>query len=141
MKKFNDELLKLSDEFEQTVGDGVNAPLKPKPLSQEERVSTIDQIAMDLMVKPGPLVASNRSSTIDALALEFDDDPLIRPEGLSSRASTMDGLLPELSKDDIDRPPALGPDDRLTTSDVLALVAEPIPDDEMELISGNRQNV
>jgi len=108
-----------------------------KPLSEEQRTSTLDVIAMDLMVKPIPLMSTTRSSTIEALALDLDDDFLIRPEQIS-RSTTMEAVFAELREGLLPRPGALSSDDRMTTRDFLDMVNEPIPDDEPEMYSGRR---
>jgi len=48
---------------------------RPGPLSDNDRMTTMDMIAMDLMAKPSPLSGANRTSTVDAL-LEFGDGPM-----------------------------------------------------------------
>jgi hypothetical protein len=133
MKKFDHdrEMRMLSDNLEQSTLDN---SIRPKSL---ERVSTMDMIALDLMIRPDRLSASNRSTTLDALNLDFDEDALIRPEALT-RTSTLDDLIGEL-KDGVTRPGALSELDRLTTEDFLfSMVNDPIQDDELELISGQR---
>lgn len=92
----------------------VSAPvtkMRPKPLSASERMSTIDQIAMDLMTRPEPLGMKSRSSTIEALALDFDDDQIRRPDldrGISINS------LGAFSQDFLARPAALTSEDRIT---------------------------
>mmetsp|Transcript_5721 Transcript_5721/g.8821 ORF Transcript_5721/g.8821 Transcript_5721/m.8821 type:complete len:724 (+) Transcript_5721:272-2443(+) len=63
--------------------DGVKSSPMPKPLSDKDRTTTIDKIAMELMAKPPPIAGSNRTSTVDAL-LDFDSyDPLIAKSDFS----------------------------------------------------------
>lgn len=106
------EMQSLSSNLQQSTLD-TNRP-KPQPLSETERVSTIDAIAMDLMAKPVPILKDGRLSTIDALELDMDDDTFIKTE---------ESLIP---LDDLPKPKSLGPIDRLTTSDFLDLVNSPI---------------
>lgn len=108
-----------------------NSAPRPLALDAGDRSTTMELIAMDLAMKPVSLSVSNRSSTIDALSLEFEDDPLIRPEGLE-RESTYDAVMAELQDAYPSRPSALSASSRLTTTDVLDLVTGPIPDDDPE---------
>jgi hypothetical protein len=74
------EISKLRDNLEQsTLTAAPSSISRPMPLSQEERSTTLDFFAMDLMVRPSPLTGSSRSTTIEALALDLDDDPILRP--------------------------------------------------------------
>ena len=50
--------------------------VRPEPFTESERMSTIDSIAMDLIVKPVVFSNSARSSTIEALDLDLDDSPI-----------------------------------------------------------------
>lgn len=115
------EMRQLSDNLDQAT----LAP-KPKPLSMEERMSTIDLFAMDLMVKPAPLSGAHRSSTIEALNLDLEDDPFLKP-ALMERTTTMEDVFADL-KEGLPRPSAITGSDRLTTTDFLAIVNEPIPE-------------
>jgi hypothetical protein len=116
------EISRLRDNLEQSTL--ASAP-KPQYLTQEERMSSIDMFAMDLMVKPSPISGSNRSSTIEALDLDLEDDPILRPAHLT-RNSSMELTFADLKG--LPRPSALSGGDRLTTTDFLAIVNEPIPD-------------
>ena len=113
-KKFDaeQEMQSLSSNLEQSTLDAERP--KPHPLSQTERVSTIDAIAMDLMVKPVPILKDDRVSTIDALDLDLDTDPMIKND---------ESPIP---LDDLPKPKNLGPLDRLTTNDFLDLVNSPL---------------
>jgi hypothetical protein len=82
--------------------------------------STIDVIAMDLMVKPERLLDGNRTSTIDALDLVLDDDPIIHPSEMRREESTGRGLP---------KPNSLKAENRLTTKDFLDIVN--LPDDSI----------
>jgi len=137
---FEQEMRMLSSNFEMSTIIGNDdtglAGVKPRPLSGEERTSTLDLIAMDLMVKPVALSASNRSSTIEALALDALDDDFLRADDAIDAALVEVDLEKKMA---IGRPPALTSADRLTTSDVYDLmVNEPIPDDDDALVSGKR---
>lgn len=102
------EVHSLSTNLEQSTID-TERP-KPMPLGNGERMSTMDAIAMDLMVKPAPILKDDRTSTIDALDLDLEADPLINADELG----------------DLPKPDSLGPVDRLTTNDFLELVNSPI---------------
>lgn len=137
------EVNQLSENLEQSTlnngAEGVSA-VRPLPLREEERMSTIDQIAMDLMVKPVSLSNTNRSSTIEALALDLnEDDPFIRP-GPVERGSTMDEVFNDL-KDGAPKPATLSAADRLTTKDFYDLVTEPIGEDPELFTSPNMRYV
>jgi hypothetical protein len=116
------EISRLRDNLEQST---LTSAPKPQPLSNEERMSTIDLFAMDLMVKPSPLSGAGRSYTIEALDLDLEDDPILRPAHLN-RNSSMELAFADLKG--LPRPSALSSGDRLTTTDFLAIVNEPIPD-------------
>jgi hypothetical protein len=121
------EISRLRDNLEQSTLASESFP-KPQHLTQEERMSTLgsmDLFAMDLMVKPSPISGANRSSTIEALDLDLEDDPILRPAHLT-RNSSMELAFADLKG--LPRPSALSGGDRLTTTDFLAIVNEPIPD-------------
>jgi hypothetical protein len=99
----------------------------PPPLARNERMSTLDHIAMDLMVRPVALSTSARSSTIEALALDLEDDPWVRPEPIQ-RGRTMEEVFSDL-REGVPRPSSLKVNDRLTTSELLDIVNEPLADD------------
>lgn len=127
------EMRQLSDNLEQSTLTTEIA--RPKPLSDEERTSSIDHIAMDLMVKPVALSSTSRSSTIEALALDLvNDDPFARP-GVIQRETTMDKIFKEL-RDELPKPKAFTEGDRLSTFDFLDLVNEPMSKDDPEMLSG-----
>lgn len=106
------EMQSLSSNLEQSTLE-TERP-KPKSLGDGERVSTIDAIAMDLMVKPAPMLKSDRVSTIDALDLDLDGDGLIKPD------------RSPIDREDLPRPKTLAEADRLTTKDFMDLVNSPI---------------
>jgi hypothetical protein len=102
------EVRTLSTNLEQSTID--TSRQKPKPLSADERLSTMDVIALDLMLKPSPMMKDDRMSTIDALGLVLEDDGIIEPE------QSVVGL------EDLPKPKL----DRLTTKDFMDLVNSPI---------------
>lgn len=105
--------------------------VKPAFLSEADRTSTLDQIAMDLMVRPPAALNSVRSSTIDALNLDFDDsDSLFNSNSMIAS--------PDSTSKAISKPPVVTMGARLSTNDVLEIVNQPIPDDDMELVSGGK---
>jgi hypothetical protein len=83
-------------------------------------LSTMDAIAMDLMVKPAPLLDGNRTSTIDALGLVLDDDPIIHPSEMRREESGEEPIA-SLQRG-LPKPNTLTADNRLTTKDFLDLV-------------------
>jgi hypothetical protein len=86
-------------------------------------LSTIDAIAMDLMVKPSPLLDGNRTTTIDALDLVLDDDPIIHPSEIR-REESREERIADLKRE-VPKPNTLTAHNRLTTLDFLDIVAEP----------------
>jgi hypothetical protein len=106
------EVRSLSTNLEQSTID--TARPKPKPLRFEERLTTMDVIAMDLMAKPSPILKDDRASTIDALDLDLEDDPLIEAD------------QPEIGLENLPKPKSLEPVDRLTTKDFMDLVNSPL---------------
>ena len=136
---------------------------RPFPISEDGRTSTFDYLpplgdgpigrdslgsslhssngslrAMDLAVKPKPLATSSRSSTIEGLALDAVDDVLLKPEP-AERISTMEYVMADLQK-----PGAIRLDTRLTTTDFLEIVNEPMPsvdDSIVDEFSGKQQAV
>jgi hypothetical protein len=107
---------------------GGGLPPKPSRVTEINRMSTIDEISMDLMIRPVTLSASSRSTTIEALSLEFDDGPPWKPSRLE-RTSTMESVFSDL-RENLLKPPTLGLTDRLTTKDLDEMINEPIQDDE-----------
>ena len=91
--------------------------------------STIDKIAMDLMVQSEQFELENKrrsSSTLDAL-LDFDTDPLpIRPDFYRQTSASDSG---EMGQEKIARPAPLNVDIQLTTMDVLSICNEVDDDD------------
>jgi len=131
------EMRQLSYTFEQSAiaesATDTATGVKQRSLGEGDKMSTIDITAMDLMIRPMNLSNTSRSSTIEALALDFDDDPLIRPEPMSERSETMEEVFREL-RENVPKPSNLAAMDRLTTNDFLDIVNEPIGEDE-ELFS------
>jgi len=109
------EVRSLSSNLEQsTLETDTKLRIRPKPLGESDRVSTMDSFAMDLIVKPGPMLKSDRVSTIDALNLVLESDSLIKTEQSPS------------DREDLPKPKTLGEADRLTTKDFMDLVNSPI---------------
>jgi hypothetical protein len=106
------EMRSLSTNLEQSTLDIERS--RPTALGISERVSTMDVIAMDLMVKPAPMLKGDRMSTIDALDLDLETDPLIKMDE------------PPIDLEDLPKPKSLEPIDRLTTKDFMELVNSPI---------------
>jgi len=111
-KKFDEEqeMRSLSSNLEQSTLN-TQRP-KPQPLTQNERVSTFDVIAFDLIAKPAPMLKDDRVSTIDALDLDLDDVP---------ENKTEESLTP---LEDLPKPKSLDLMDRLTTNDFMSLVVD-----------------
>ena len=133
--QFDQEMHLLSSNFEQSTL--VSGTVKPKPISATARISTLDEIAMDLMTKPEPLFKSGRSTTIEALALDcFDDDFLLKSDAQIDNALDL-GELP-MKSGGVERPSTLTYSDRLSTNEVYDLMDAPIVDDDVALVSGKR---
>ena len=105
-----------------------------------------------------------RESTLDMLPPIQDSiseespqpqPPIVRPSILESRTTTMDAIAASLSSEDdvmatlgrvesvgavdLPKPNAWGFSDRLTTTDLMQMVNEPLAPDDPELVSGRRQ--
>jgi hypothetical protein len=120
------EVKLLSANFEQsTIGNEIGT--RPLPISKAERTSTIENIAMDLMIRPVNIGNAGRSSTIDALALDFDDDVFERSVQLNE--PSMNEVVADL-RQSVPRPSAITTANRLTTTEFLDLVNEPIEEDD-----------
>jgi len=130
------EMRQLSQTFEQSTLDATATGVKPKTMSDADKMSTIDHIAMDLMAKPVCFSGQSRSSTIEALALDLDDDLFFRP-GTVERSRTMEEVFAEL-RDGVSKPASLASMDRLTTNDFLDIVNEPIGEDD-DLVSPTKR--
>lgn len=91
--------------------------------------STIDKIAMDLMMQSDPFELGNKrrsSSTLEAL-LDFDSEPLpVRPDFGRGTSASDSG---EMREETIARPAPLNADARLTTMDFLDICNEVNDDD------------
>ncbi|KAL7578173.1 hypothetical protein ACA910_012609 [Epithemia clementina (nom. ined.)] len=118
-----------------SIGDDNSDSFNRDSLEVSGRGSISDLHAMDLAVKPKPLSVTSRSSTIEGLALDVIDDVLLRPEP-AERTTTMDFVMADLQK-----PGSLTLDSRMTTTDFLQIVNEPIADDDPAIFSGKRQAV
>lgn len=94
--------------------------------------STIDKIAMELMMQPEPFELGNKrrsSTTLEAL-LDFDCDPLlVRPDFDRQSSASNSG---EMREEAIARPPPLNADARLTTMDFLDICSEVDDDDRLQ---------
>jgi len=113
------------------------ATVKPALVTMEDRMTTLDMSALDLVVRPMSLGTASRSTTIEALDLGFDD-PFAKMGGsqmdwFSDNAAG--GTKQQDNDDDEDdaaempgRPAALSLQQRLTTSDLIDIVNEPIVD-------------
>lgn len=101
------EVEKLSNNLRQS---SISEAPRPVALDANDRMSTLDMQSIDLAVKPAALGSTSRSTTIDALALELDDDA-----GEFFADSTK---LP--------KPKSLASDLRLTTTDLIDIVNEPL---------------
>jgi len=108
--------------------------LAPKPslVSNEDRMTTLDMSALDLVVKPMTLGTTSRSTTIDALNLDFEDpfgrgqmDWLNNSSNDGDDESKQDDGAPGMPR----RPAALSQEQRLTTTDLIDIVNEPLEDD------------
>lgn len=103
------EMDSLQDSLEQS-NLGVDRA-RPRALTGEERTSTIDNIANDLIAKPVSLSSGHRTSTIEALAHDLDID-------------TDSGAKPSSGR--LSRPQTLRTEDRLSTAEYLDIVNEPL---------------
>lgn len=114
-----------------------------------------------LGVEPPVPAPAERVSTMDFLPTiqgSVSDDsapPIAKPGQLEERMTTMDAIAASLQEEDglvglgervesvgvveLPKPGTWGLNDRLTTTDLMQMVNEPIPDDDPELISGRRQ--
>lgn len=122
------EMNVLTDNMEQSTLDYKKEKPQPKTLVSTERTSTLEHIAMDLMVKPNVITDSSRSSTIEALALDdLDADPVLKPGAKASipkpsaldssnRMTTMEACFADLESA---KPLSLGDTDRISTTDYL----------------------
>lgn len=94
-------------EVEQLTNDMEQSTLgSPKPQPLTDRMTTLDVSALDLDVKPVSLASTSRSTTIEALNIDFDDDNQVGSE------------LP--------KPHSLTADLRLTTTDLIDIMNEPV---------------
>ena len=131
------DVAKEVHELSQDMGRSTLGKAPPAP-AQPERVSTLDLMP-----------------TIQGSVSEDSAPPVTRPSNLEERTTTMDVIAASLAEEDahlylgdrvesvgaveLPKPGAWGFNDRLTTTDLMEMVNEPIPDDEPELLSGRRQ--
>jgi hypothetical protein len=107
---------------------------RPSPMRDDDRLTTMDMMALDFAIKPVKFNAGSRSTTLDALDLDgIDDDPFMQPaRAQMERNSTIDEVFKSL-KADMAKPNPLSFSDRLTTTDILEIVNEPLIEDEADL--------
>lgn len=125
----------------------LNNGAPPAP-AQPERVSTLDLL---------PTIQGSISEDSTTI-LAKKQPPAVKPAALNERTTTMDAIATALDGDDeeytalslgervesvgpidLPRPEAWDLNDRITTTDLMEMVNEPIPDDDPELVSGRRQ--
>ena len=116
-----------------------------------------------LEMAPPPPVPPERVSTLDLLPTiqgsvsEESAPPMARPAVLEERTTTMDAIAASLNEEDgmvglgerveslgpvdLPKPGTWGFNDRITTTDLMQMVNEPIADDDPELVSGKRQEL
>lgn len=149
----NREMNELSQDMGRSTLDNDNTATAPPAPARPERTSTLD------------LLPTIRGSVSDEEDASTPPPPVARPGRLEERTTTMDAIAASLaeeeedshlslgdggrrSRDDEDddvmdllphRPGAWSFNDRLTTTDLMQMVNEPIPDDDPELVSGRRQ--
>jgi hypothetical protein len=106
-------------------------PPKPTSMAVDERMTTLDMTALDLVIRPVSFTrASSRSTTIDALNIDFDDDPMMKRTDFGSISDFFEEEDIYATDKFIPKPPTLTPANRITTSDLLEIVQEPIVDDD-----------
>lgn len=130
------EVKALSENLEQSW-PGV----RPESMAEAKRQSTIDVITMDLIAKPVAFTDTSRSNTLDALNvnIELDDDPMpssSKPATVA-RSRTMEEVFNEMRDgviegDFVPRPSTISGSDRMTTNDILAIIAEPLNDEGLD---------
>ena len=103
--------------------------VKPSLVSKEDRMTTLDMSALDIVVRPLSLGMTSRSTTMEALNLDFDD-----PFGKGQLDWLNNSSAGDDDNDDVDellsaRPAALSQQQRMTTSDLIDIVNEPLEDD------------
>jgi len=132
------DVAKEVHELSQDMGRSSLGKQAPPAPARPERVSTLDLMP-----------------TIRGSISEDSAPPVARPSRLEERTTTMDAIAASLEEEDshlylgdrvesvgtveLPKPGAWGFNDRLTTTDLMQMVNEPIPDDEPELVSGRRQ--
>jgi len=111
---------------------------RPGALDEGGRMTSLDLVAMDLAIKPKAIGTTSRttSTTIEGLALDAVDDVLLSKPEVMDRTTTMEAVMADLEK-----PGAIKLDGRLTTSDFISMVNEPIADDDPLVFTGKRQEV
>ena len=102
---------------------------KPSFISQEDRMTTLDMAALDLVVnRPVTLGLTSRSTTIDALSLDFED-PFLKTSQADMFGSVFGGggeMKEDAMTSSVPKPPALTEQGRLTTNDMFDIVNEPL---------------
>lgn len=114
--------------------------MAPPPPVQPERVSTLDLLptiqgsvsedSAPPVARPGKL--EERTTTMDVIAASLEDDDVM--VGLGERVESVGPV-------DLPKPGTWGFSDRLTTTDLMEMVNEPIPDDDPDMVSGRRQEL
>jgi hypothetical protein len=113
-------LQETTEQIRLSPGPPLREQPRPRALNEENRVSTLDVIAMDLMARPSPFSADGRLSTIDALDLDLDgSDSVIRTDDMDDKTDGSQGAM-------LPKPSALGANNRLTTQEFLDIVTSPI---------------
>ncbi|CAB9514556.1 Nitrilase family, member 2 [Seminavis robusta] len=144
------EMNNLADNMEQsTLRGGDGAPPEKKPLDADERNTTLDTVAMELMTRPDVITDNSRASTAEVLALDgLENDPAInvdnesapappRPSAMNAnnRMTTMEACFAELDAVTA-KPMALTGTDRVSTSDYLDLGDGPLTEFDFDGMSG-----
>jgi hypothetical protein len=97
---------------------------KPRALAVDERSSTIDIIALELMPKPLSIHDNDRKTTVDELSMYLGVDDFI---------PNVDLPLP--------KPPTLRSVGRFSTAEFLDLVNEPLGEDDLDNRTPNDWNI
>jgi hypothetical protein len=98
-----------------------------KPIDILDSESTLDRFfetGDDPLMKPKKLSEQQRMSTVDIIRAEFDRVPLEKPSTLQAndRLTTMDVIaIAELESTDLTKPPALSMDQRMSTIEAIQL--------------------
>lgn len=119
----------LSTNFQQSTLESCTNKSAPRPshFRKDDRMTTLDMSALDLVVKPIALGTCSRSTTIEALSLDLDDsfgEESRQVDWLNVSMNASVSKVPSVPK-----PPTLSLQARLTTSDLIDIVNEPLLDD------------